>query len=155
MTKRRRALLVAASALYAFAVWWMTLRPRIYDASVGSLLHTVLHAFHSWPPTAWITFDVVEFTANVAMFVPLGILLIAWGARWWHGILTGMVLSAAIETTQLLFLPTRVADVRDVVANTLGAAIGVAITVLLGRHAARSQDSHNPRHRKLIDTSAQ
>ena len=83
MTKRRRAVLVAASTSYAFAVWWMTLRPTIYDASVGGLLHTVLHAFRSWP------------------------------------------------------------------------AIGVGITVLLGRHAARSQDSHNPRHRKLIDTSAQ
>ena len=155
MTKRRRAVLVAASASYAFAVWWMTLRPTIYDARVGSLLHTVLHAFRSWPPTAWITFDVVEFTANVAMFVPFGILVLAWGGRWWLGILTGVLASTVIETTQLLFLPTRVADVRDVVANTLGAAIGVGITAFLGWHAARSQDSHNLRHRKLIDTSAQ
>lgn len=148
-------MLVAASASYAFGVWWMTLRPTIYDAEVGSLLHTVLHVLHSWPPTAWITFDVVEFTANVALFVPLGILVPAWGGRWWHGILTGMLLSAAIETIQLLFLPTRVADVRDVIANTLGAALGVGIAAFLGRHAARSQDSHNPRHRKLIDKRAQ
>ena len=155
MTRRRRALLVAASALYAFVVWWMTLRPTIYDARVGSLLHTVLRALHSWSPTAWISFDVVEFTANVAMFVPLGILVLAWGGRWWYGILIGTVLSAAIETIQLLFLPTRVADVRDVVANTVGAAIGVGIALFLGRHAARSQDSHNPRHRKLIDKRAQ
>ncbi|KTR93360.1 hypothetical protein NS220_12860 [Microbacterium testaceum] len=133
----------------------MTLRPTIYDARVGGLLHAVLHGLRSWPPTAWITFDVVEFTANVGMFVPLGILVLAWGGRWWLGILTGVLASTVIETAQLLFLPTRVADVRDVAANTLGAAIGAGIAVLLGRHAARSQDSHNPRHRKLIDTSAQ
>lgn len=155
MTKRRRALLVAASALYATALWWMTLRPTIYDEHAAGLLRRALTLLRSWPGTAWVTFDVVEFAANVAMFVPLGLLIIGWRGRWWHGILIGSVASSAIETAQLLFLPTRVADVRDVVANTLGAAIGVAVAVLISRQISRSQESHNRRHRKLIDTSAQ
>jgi len=133
----------------------MTLRPSIYDARTGGILHAVLHALHGWPPTAWITFAVVESVANVVMFVPLGLLIVAWGGRWWHGILAGLIISSAIETVQLLFLPTRVADVRDVIANTLGAALGVTIALLLRRRRSRSQDSHNSRHRKLIDTSAQ
>ncbi|WZH39013.1 MAG: VanZ family protein [Microbacterium enclense] len=141
--------------MYALGVWWMTLRPSIYDDGVGGILNAVLRGLRAWPPTAWITFDVVEFTANVAMFLPLGLLAIAWGGRWWHGVLMGALVSATIETVQLLFLPTRVADVRDVVANTLGAVIGVAIAGAVSRRRSRSQDSHNSRHRKLIDTSAQ
>ncbi|MDQ1116679.1 glycopeptide antibiotics resistance protein [Microbacterium testaceum] len=105
VTRRRRALLVAASALYAAGVWWMTLRPTIYDENVGGILHAILRAARGWPPTAWITFDGVEFTANVVMFAPLGVLVLLWGGRWWHGIAAGLLISSAIETTQLLFLP--------------------------------------------------
>ncbi len=155
MTKRRRAMLVAASCVYAFGVWWMTLRPSIYDAQVGGILRRLLDAFHSSPATAWITFDVIESVSNVAMFVPLGLLVILWRGRWWQGILAGVVASSAIELTQLFFLPTRIADVRDVVANTLGAAIGVGVGLVLSRRISRSQDSHKARHRKLIDTRAQ
>ncbi len=155
MTKRRRAWLVAASCVYAFGVWWMTLRPSIYDAEVGGILSRLLDVLHSSPATAWITFDVIESVSNVAMFVPLGLLVILWRGRWWHGILIGIVASSAIELTQLFFLPTRVADVRDVVANTLGAAIGVGIGLVLSRRISGSQDSHKARHRKLIDTRAQ
>ena len=141
--------------MYALAVWWMTLRPSIYDDRVGGILHGVLRALASWPVTAWVTFDAVEFAANVLLFAPLGMLAVAWRRPWWQGILAGVVASASIETIQLLFLPTRVADVRDVVANTLGAALGVAVATVLSRRIARSQESHKPRHRKLIDTSAQ
>jgi len=155
MTRRRRALLVAASCVYAFGVWWMTLRPSIYDDGVGGILRSALRLLRAWPPTAWVTFDVVEFTANVALFVPLGMLVLAWGGRWWQGILTAAIVSSGIETLQLLFLPTRVADARDVAANTLGAVVGVALMAAVSLWRSRSQDSHKPRHRKLIDTSAQ
>ncbi|MFN3949963.1 VanZ family protein [Microbacterium sp.] len=155
MTKRRRAMLVAVSCVYALGVWWMTLRPSIYDAEVGGILGRVLAALRAWPATAWITFDVVESAANVAMFVPLGALAIAWRRPWWHGILIGVGVSAAIETIQSLFLPTRVADVGDVVANAAGTALGVGLALLLSRRIRRSQEAHNPRHRKLIDTGAQ
>ncbi|WP_424711844.1 VanZ family protein [Microbacterium sp. SLBN-111] len=148
-TKRRRALLVAASALYAFGVWWMTLRPVPYDAETAGFVRRFLEILAAWPPTAWVTFDVVEFSANVVMFVPLGLLVLAWGGRPWHGILGGLVLSAAIETTQLLFLPTRVADVRDVVANTAGAALGV----LFGALIARAVRSHSERIGRAIESS--
>ncbi|MEV7828507.1 VanZ family protein [Microbacterium enclense] len=115
--------------MYAWGVWWMTLRPSIYDADTASVLDAVVRALRSWPPTGWVTLDLVEFVANVALFVPLGMLVIAWRGRWWHGILIAVVVSAAIETIQLLFLPTRVADVRDLVANTAGATLGVALAL--------------------------
>ncbi len=31
------------------------------------------------------------------MFLPLGLLVIAWRGRWWHGILGGLLLSAGIK----------------------------------------------------------
>lgn len=126
-------MLAAVSALYAFVVWWLTLRPAPYGDDTAGVLRRVLALLAGWPPTAWVTFDVVEFSANVVMFVPFGALVLAWGGRAWQGILGGLVASAAIETTQLLFLPTRVADVRDLVANTLGAALGVLAVVLISR----------------------
>jgi len=155
MTKRRRAWLVAASCIYAFGVWWMTLRPSIYDPEVGGILGRLLEAMQASPLTAWITFDIVESLSNVVMFVPLGLLVIAWRGRWWLGIVVGLVVSCAIELAQWCFLPTRVADPGDVVANTLGAVIGVVVGLLLRRRVSRSQDSHKARHRKLIDTRAQ
>ncbi|MFS0794349.1 VanZ family protein [Microbacterium sp. 1P10AE] len=119
--------------MYAFAVWWMTLRPEPYGAETAGILRRVLALLAGWPPTAWVTFDIVEFAANVTMFVPFGLLVSAWGGRPWQGVLGGFIASAVIETTQLLFLPTRVADVRDLVANTLGATIGVLVAALISR----------------------
>ncbi|KQR23604.1 VanZ family protein [Microbacterium sp. Leaf151] len=141
--------------MYAWGLWWMTLRPTLVDPQVESVIWRLVRVLQSVPGLGWVTYDGVEFTANVAMFVPLGALILVWRGRWWHGILGGLVLSAGIETWQLLFLPTRVADVRDLVANTLGAAIGVGTVVLFSRWGARSQQSHNPLHRKVIDFPAE
>lgn len=127
----------------------MTLRPEPYSPEAGGLLRGLLGMLSSSPLTAWVTFDLVEFCANVAMFVPLGVLAMLWGGRGWHGILAGAVLSAAIEVTQLLLLPTRVADVRDIVANTAGAALGVAVIVM----TRRRRRLHSERIASAIESS--
>ena len=44
-----------------------------------------------------------------------------------------MVLTCAIEVTQL-FLPGRFADLRDILANSLGTLLGVIVGLLLTRH---------------------
>ncbi|MCU1423993.1 MAG: VanZ family protein, partial [Microbacteriaceae bacterium] len=70
----------------------------------------------------------VEFVANVAMFVPFGVLV--WLAfprsRWWVVLLLGFATTVTIETVQST-LPTRFSTVSDVVANTLGTAVGLAL----------------------------
>ena len=114
----------------------MTLRPAPYDPEIGGVVAAILEAAASWRPTSWITFDVVESASNVVLFVPLGMLVVLWGGRWWQGVLIGLAVSGVIETAQLLFLPTRVADVRDLVANTGGAAIGAIVTAA-GLHRNR------------------
>jgi glycopeptide antibiotics resistance protein len=133
----------------------MTLRPTIVDPQVESAILRLVRKLRAVPGMGWVTDSGVEFTANVAMFVPLGLLVIAWRGRWWHGILGGLVLSAGIETWQLLMLPGRVADVRDLLANALGAALGVGAAVWFSRWLARSQEAHTSRHRKVIDSPAQ
>ena len=73
----------------------------------------------------------VEFVANVALFVPIGIAFgLALPTRWWLAmLLSGPVLSAAIEVAQRELLSERYASVADVVANTVGATLGVGVAL--------------------------
>lgn len=90
----------------------------------------------------WITYRVVESSANVALFVPIGAIAFLLLPRrlWPLSLLAGPALSVAIEVTQAILRPGRVATVDDVVANTLGAAIGWALAVALSlAFAARAR----------------
>ncbi len=71
---------------------------------------------------------VVEFLANMVLFVPFGLLLSAAGPRWtpWSIIGTGALVSVVIELVQL-GIPSRVASVSDVIANTAGTAVGCLV----------------------------
>jgi len=128
-----RVVLAILSALYLWAVAWMTLRARPYGSDIAAALDRLLAWFAQRESTAWITFDRVEFAANVAMFVPLGVFAVLWfGVRgWWTAPLLGLLASGAIELSQSLFLDARVADVRDLVANTVGAVLGMLLMLLL------------------------
>ena len=57
----------------------------------------------------------------------LGVGLALRGVGWNRSILTAFALSVAVETAQLLFVPGRDATLGDVVTNTLGAALGLAL----------------------------
>ncbi|MFB6612109.1 VanZ family protein [Agromyces sp. NPDC056379] len=72
----------------------------------------------------------VEFAANIAFFVPFGLLLTLSTRRFWLGLTSAVVLSASVELVQLV-LPSRVASLRDVLANVLGAAIGSLIALVI------------------------
>jgi len=128
-----RVVLALLSALYLWAVAWITLRARPYGSDIASALDRLLAWFAGREATAWITFERVEFAANVAMFVPLGIFAVLWfGVRgWWTAPVLGLAVSAAIEFAQASFLDTRVADPRDLLSNTLGAVVGMLLMLLL------------------------
>jgi glycopeptide antibiotics resistance protein len=86
---------------------------------------------------------VVEAVANVAMFVPLGILLpAATRIRPVLAVPAGAALSILIELVQLAFLPHRFATVQDVLTNTLGAAVGAALLLAVRRRRARTGERH-------------
>ena len=132
LTLRRIGAVVLALTIAAILA--ITLWPTHVDQGhEGTVRHvvTVLHSEKVAP--AWYGYSEVEFTANILMFVPLGLLLgllvprrrIAWVALAIPGF------SAAIETTQGLFLPGRTASIFDVLSNTTGGWLGLALASVI------------------------
>ncbi|WP_413316672.1 VanZ family protein [Agrococcus sp. 1P02AA] len=82
----------------------------------------------------WIYWTRLEVLANVAMFVPLALLLtfVLGARRWWVALALCLALTVGIEAIQH-FMPGRVASLKDVVANGTGAAIGVLLAALTER----------------------
>lgn len=70
----------------------------------------------------------VDAVLNLLLFVPLGIALALAGVRPTRAIIAMSILSACIEATQFIALPGRDATLGDIVMNTAGGAIGVAMT---------------------------
>lgn len=89
---------------------------------------------------------VLEILANVALFVPVGLLLpFVWSRmRLWHVVLIGAGMSIVIETVQGL-MPSRFPTLSDVIANTTGALIGGLIALLLMRLFGDSRRTREPR----------
>lgn len=134
--RRSTLLLAVATAAYLVVLARLTL---VADdaAGTGGILRAWAEAFGAVPWTRWITFDLLEFTANIVLFVPAGLLGALWlGRRWWLAIPIGLAISAGIETTQGLALAGRVADVRDLVSNTTGTVVG-ALAIAATRRIRR------------------
>jgi VanZ family protein len=81
----------------------------------------------------WVTYTQLESFANVMLFVPLGLLIaLLVSTRWWWAVVVVLVLLAGgIELGQALFLPGRVPTIDDVLANSTGAVVGVAIAAVI------------------------
>ena len=124
MTARR--VQTALFVVYLVGLVRVTLWPRLGPDDGFDVVRTLLAwlGSHGFP----LTYSATEFLANIVLFVPFG-LLVGLLTRLRPGTVVGLGLatSVAIELAQLLFLPERVADVRDLVANTLGAAVGVGL----------------------------
>lgn len=123
--RRARRVIVCAAAVYLLGVARMTLWPDFASPDQLDALRSLVAWLtgHGVP----VTYDGVEVAANVVMFVPFGVLGgVLVGRRHRGAVLAvGCATSAAIETSQLLFLATRVATVQDVVLNTAGTAVGL------------------------------
>ena len=141
----RAALLLALWAVAVVAATMFPIRP-----------HQISWAGSAWwAVIVWVPFAVppLGFAANVAMFVPLGVLLpllwprtgsVARMAAW------GLGVSAAIELTQLALWVTignvRTVDVNDLMANTAGAVLGLlALRLALFGLARRRYDDFQAR----------
>lgn len=81
----------------------------------------------------WVTYTQLESAANVALFIPLGLLIaLLVPTRWWWAVVVGLALLAGgIELGQALFLPGRVPTIDDVLANATGGVIGVALAAVI------------------------
>lgn len=135
---RRHPVLSTLTVAYLALVGFVTLGPRPFDGATENLVYRVIDVLARFEATSWITYDRVEFGANIAMFVPIGIffLLLLGRRRWWLAILAAATLTVGIETVQLM-IPGRVSDTRDLVANTTGAVAGVVVGLILTAGRAR------------------
>lgn len=83
--------------------------------------------------------DPIGLVLNIALFVPLGLLLplLAGVASMRRAAVLGALVSLGIETVQLVgavtVSPGRIADIDDLIGNTVGTMIGYAMYAVLVR----------------------
>lgn len=148
-------------AIYAVAALVLTIGPseipsRAADATAREMTKAVQNASpdtsadgHGARPThhpRTIRFATAEDLLNVALFVPFGFLLPIVYRRL-DGpviVLAGAACSTLIELSQLLVFTWRSAQVRDVVTNTLGTALGFAV-LAVWRWSGRPIEPHRPK----------
>lgn len=129
-----KALLVARILLvvYLIGVAVVAFWPTPIDRDAHGLIKALAAELRTWG-LRFMRYDRIEFAGNVLFFVPLGALVTWVFGRWWIGILVGVLASATIEIVQGAALPERFSTLQDVAANSLGAAIGVGVAILVGR----------------------
>lgn len=117
---------------YLAFVAWLTLTPQPIGPSDVRLIRRVLDELHERGYAERIDYGRLEFLANIAMFVPIGmfLLLLCGAGGWWLAAIGSFATTAFIETVQKE-IPGRVSDERDLLANTIGGLIGVAIALVL------------------------
>ncbi len=72
-------------------------------------------------------FSAFDTLANVAVFLPLGLILAAAVWRVLPTIGVGLAVSLTVEVLQFIVDVGRAADINDVITNTAGAALGWTI----------------------------
>lgn len=107
----------------------ITLWPTPVDTERAGPVQDLLDTLHRFGLPRWFAYRELEFTANVVMFLPLGVFagLLIPRRRIWVAALALPTLSIAVECAQLLFLPERYPTVSDVIANSVGAWIGLGL----------------------------
>jgi VanZ family protein len=143
---RRHPVLAPLTLAYLALVAWITLGPQPLDHQRQDWVLLLLHdarafAAPHWPRlAAQLTYDHAEFAANIAMFAPIGLFLVLLLGRrfWWAAVLLCVAMTGFIETTQR-FIPGRVSDVRDIVSNSVGGAIGVIVALIVTIPAYRRE----------------
>lgn len=85
----------------------------------------------------------VNLFGNVAMFVPLGLLL-PLATRWRWPIAAAVCVAASVGIEIVQLLSGRSADIDDVLLNSLGAVLGAALGGLLSRRTAGVRRSAAP-----------
>lgn len=127
-----RYVLVAAMSVYLLFVAIITLTPSTGDGhSPMWYVHRFLQQFDG---VAWVTEPGLQTAANVVLFVPLGLLGVPLVGRhrWWWVVLAGVAMTCFIELVQH-WVPGRVPDVYDLVANASGALLGAGAMLLVVR----------------------
>lgn len=126
----RSKVLAVMATVYALAVLFVVLWPSHLDNDL---------AIRSWPPvratadalgvSTLTVYRVIEKAMNVAMFIPVGVIVGLVLGRLGRRVALAavVVLAAGAETVQLVFLSGRTAELTDVLANALGGLLGLLL----------------------------
>lgn len=119
--------------LAAIAFW-----PTPVDAGAGGLLSQLTHA------VPLLTYPRLEFGANILLFLPLGALLalILRRARW-LAVPLAVAVTVTVESVQAVALAQRTPSFLDIVANTVGAGLGLMLVVVMtaARRSGRGEEA--------------
>lgn len=120
-----RGVLVSFLAVLALVGFW----PSPVDKPVQVQLAGFIAFIHAFGVPAWIGYRFIEASANVALFVPLGVLaaLALPGRPWWQIGAFGLLVSSFMELGQLLFLHSRFPSALDLATNTVGCLLGFIV----------------------------
>ena len=125
MPQRRTVLSLAVA--YALVLALIALWPTPVDRPLDGLIVDAVQWARTIGLPHWFGYGLIEFLANVALFAPFGFFVSALlDTHPAISALVGFATSASIEALQLAVRPERFATISDVLANTLGAVIGVA-----------------------------
>lgn len=138
-----RTVLIAMLVPLALIAFW----PSPVDQPVQGQLAAVLESLRRHGIPTWVNYKFVEASANIALFLPIGIVSsLAFPEKpWWHAGAFGLLVSCCMELGQLLFLHNRFASPLDLVTNTSGAVIGTLfIAFMLKKLEARHHSATDP-----------
>lgn len=124
---------VSLLGLYGALVLLATMWPTPLDSGFESSITRFLDVLHRNGVPGWFGYNKLEFSANIALFVPLGFLvsMLLPVRVWWLAFVICPALSIAIEIVQGAVLSGRFATVIDVIANSVGAFVGALIAFAL------------------------
>ncbi|BDI23397.1 VanZ family protein [Herbiconiux sp. L3-i23] len=122
-----RAVLAMATVGYLALVALFTMAPLPWRTPTDEARFGAFTPSLWTDPSTWTTGSPIEFVANIVMFVPIGLLLRLVFARA-AGVAVFAAAASITVAIEALQIPLdRVSDPRDLVANTVGAVIGIAI----------------------------
>ncbi|MEZ0165265.1 VanZ family protein [Kineococcus sp. LSe6-4] len=129
-----RAAVAAALCVYLAGTIANTVFPVFLDKPTGTRPWS---AFLNVVPV--VGYEPADFAMNVAVFVPLGVLvaLVVTRPSWTRVLAVAAAISATIEVTQFVTATTlgggHVADVNDLLSNVVGGLLGAGLLALLDR----------------------
>ena len=138
----KKPLTIILTIVYSLALLYYTFfsRMEIVPAAVAVGNYSSAPAVKTWKSVLKEIFVMQAynkqqaFVLNILLFVPLGYLIPTYFKKlhWWQVVLVGLCCSFMIEVLQRV-TGCGIFDPRDIMANTIGAAIGGAMMAVLQR----------------------
>jgi glycopeptide antibiotics resistance protein len=131
-------LLIATAAIAAMTLWMSgKAYSKVDPIPFEDLRHLAHRLAHRPVSTRVLALIIVPLIANILLFMPWGFLMFIalytvnrpTVQTYVLTVLLGLTLTCAIEATQY-FLPSRVADVNDIIWNTVGTLAGAILAHL-------------------------